>query len=272
MPCGYQSLMKPGSAQRRGADDDAAGHDYAPPMALPAEVWKLDDISPKAYQHPADRATTAALANVPYLDQVVRKLVALGYERSLRTATLGAAVRLGDNQLPHVHKLQREVFNVLDHEPVPDLYMTQYPMANAFTGGSEKPVVVVNSEIDPAAGRGRPARGAGPRGRARALRPRALPDRAGHPQAAGLGHGGAHPDAGRPADGGRRTTRCWSGRGRPSSAATAPPRWSPATRRPSATRSWSSPPARPPTTCPWTPSSPRAWTTRTWAARPSSRG
>ena len=56
-------------------------------MALPAEVWKLDDISPKAYQHPADRATTAALANVPYLDQVVRKLVALGYERSLRTAS-----------------------------------------------------------------------------------------------------------------------------------------------------------------------------------------
>ena len=116
-------------------------------MALPAEVWKLDDISPKAYQHPADRATTAALANVPYLDQVVRKLVALGYERSLRTATLGAAVRLGDNQLPHIHKLQREVFNVLDHEPVPDLYITQDPMANAFTGGSEKPVVVVNSEI-----------------------------------------------------------------------------------------------------------------------------
>ena len=62
-----------------------------PPMALPAEAWKLENISPKAYQHPADRATTAALAGVPYLDQVVRKLVALGYERSLRTATLGAA-------------------------------------------------------------------------------------------------------------------------------------------------------------------------------------
>lgn len=116
-------------------------------MALPAEAWKLEDISPKAYQHPADRATTAALANVPYLDQVVRKLVALGYERTLRAATLGAAVRLGDNQLPHIHKLQREVYNVLDHEPVPALYMAQNPLANAITGGSERPVVVVNSEI-----------------------------------------------------------------------------------------------------------------------------
>ena len=116
-------------------------------MGLPAEAWRLENISPKAYQHPADRATTAALANVPYLDPVVRRLVALGYERGLRAATLGAAVRLGDTQLPHIHKLQRQVYNTLDHEPVPALYMTQHPAANAFTGGSEQPVVVVNSEL-----------------------------------------------------------------------------------------------------------------------------
>ena len=52
-------------------------------------AWKLDQISPRAYQHPADRAATAALQKVPYLDQVVRKLVALGYERALRAASLG---------------------------------------------------------------------------------------------------------------------------------------------------------------------------------------
>jgi Zn-dependent protease with chaperone function len=36
---------------------------------------------------------------------------------------------------------------VLDHEPVPDLYMTQFPIANASTFGSEKPVVILNSEL-----------------------------------------------------------------------------------------------------------------------------
>ena len=35
-------------------------------------AWKLERISPRAYQHPADRAATAALQKVPYLDQVVR--------------------------------------------------------------------------------------------------------------------------------------------------------------------------------------------------------
>ena len=64
-------------------------------MGQPEVAWKLDRISPRAYQHPADRAATAALAKVPYLDEVVRRLIALGYERALRAASLGAAVRLG---------------------------------------------------------------------------------------------------------------------------------------------------------------------------------
>ena len=110
-------------------------------------AWKLDGISPRAYQHPADRAATAALQKVPYLDQVVRKLVALGYERALRTFALGASVRLGQDQLPHIWVLHRQVFNTLDMERVPNLYMTQFPFANAAAIGVEKPIVVVNSEL-----------------------------------------------------------------------------------------------------------------------------
>ena len=36
---------------------------------------RLVDISPKAYEHPADRAATAALKRIPKLDLVVRKLI-----------------------------------------------------------------------------------------------------------------------------------------------------------------------------------------------------
>jgi Zn-dependent protease with chaperone function len=116
-------------------------------MALPVEAWKLEGISPRAYQHPADRAATAALQKVPYLDEVVRKLIALGYERALRAAALGASVRLGQEQLPDIWVLHRQCFNALDLERVPDLYMTQFPLANAATIGVDKPVVVLNSEL-----------------------------------------------------------------------------------------------------------------------------
>jgi Zn-dependent protease with chaperone function len=116
-------------------------------VTVPEAAWKLDRISPRAYQHPADRAATAALAKVPYLDEVVRRLISLGYERALRAASLGSAVKLGQEQLPGIWVLHRQVFNTLDMEPVPDLYMTQFPLANAFTIGSGKPIVVLNSEL-----------------------------------------------------------------------------------------------------------------------------
>jgi len=113
----------------------------------PDAAWKLEGISPRAYQHPADRAATAALGKVPYLDQVVRKLIELGYERALRAASLGAAVRLGEDQLPRIWVLHRQVFNTLDIEQVPNLYITQFPLANAYAIGTQNPIVVLNSEL-----------------------------------------------------------------------------------------------------------------------------
>ena len=121
---------------------------YARPVALPVEAFKLEGISPRAYQHPADRAATASLQRIPYLDDVVRRLIALGYERALRAVTLGGAVRLGEHQLPGVWVLHREVFHALDlDDDVPGLYLTQFPLANAYTIGSKSPIVLLNSEL-----------------------------------------------------------------------------------------------------------------------------
>ena len=116
-------------------------------MALPDQTYRLEGISPRAFQHPADRAATAALKQVPYLDSVVRKLIELGYERALREAYLGSSVRLGQEQLPRIWVLERQVFHVLDLDDVPDLYLTQYPVANAMVFGSGRPVIVMNSEL-----------------------------------------------------------------------------------------------------------------------------
>ena len=114
-------------------------------MELPTEAYRLPGISPKAYEHPADRAATAALGSIPMLDAVVRKLVEFGYERALRQSFLGASVRLGTDQLPEVWSTYRRVLSVLDMPEVYDLYLTQYPIANAAAIGAGKPIVVVNS-------------------------------------------------------------------------------------------------------------------------------
>jgi Zn-dependent protease with chaperone function len=137
-------LTKPGSAQ---LDVPTIMRPDMEKTYSPEVAWKLERISSRAYQHPADRAATAALQKVPYLDQVVRKLIELGYERALRAASLGASVRLGQQQLPRIWVLHRQVFNTLDMDKVPGLYLTQWPLANAYAIGTEKPIVVLNSEL-----------------------------------------------------------------------------------------------------------------------------
>jgi Zn-dependent protease with chaperone function len=116
-------------------------------MTLPVDGYQLKGISPRAFEHPADRAATAALASIPGLDQVVRKLIELGYERALRAAYLGSSVRLGPAQLPETWNLHNQVFRTLDLDDVPELYITQVPVANAQTIGAGRPIVVVNSEL-----------------------------------------------------------------------------------------------------------------------------
>ncbi len=112
--------------------------------ALP-EDQRLVNLSAKAYEHPADRAATAALQTIPALDVVVRKLIEFGYERAYRQQFLASSVRLGEDQLPQVWADWNAVCARLDLPERYDLYLTQFPVANAAAIGSGTPMVVVNS-------------------------------------------------------------------------------------------------------------------------------
>jgi len=114
-------------------------------MTTLPEDQRLAGISPKAYEHPADRAATAALKSIPMLDMVVRKLIELGYERALRQQFLAASVRLGEDQLPETWADWNAVCARLDLPERYDLYLTQFPITNAAAIGAGTPMVVVNS-------------------------------------------------------------------------------------------------------------------------------
>jgi Zn-dependent protease with chaperone function len=110
------------------------------------EDQRLRDLSPKAYEHPADRAATAALKAIPMLDPVVRKLIEYFYERGVRQLMLGNAVRIGDDQLPEVWAAHRAAIARLDITEIPDLYMAQMPIINAMTVGAGRPMVILHSQ------------------------------------------------------------------------------------------------------------------------------
>src|SRR5688572_21854194 len=112
--------------------------------ALP-EDQRLRNISSKAYEHPSDRAATAALQSIPGMDGIVRKLIEFGYERALRQQFLAGSIKLGDDQLPETWADWNAVCARLDLPERYDLYLTQFPMTNAAAIGSGKPMVVINS-------------------------------------------------------------------------------------------------------------------------------
>jgi Zn-dependent protease with chaperone function len=114
---------------------------------LPENIEPYPRISSKAYEHPADRAATAALKAVPMLDTVVRKLIEWGYERAYRQSFLGNAVRVGENQLPDLWASHTGVCKILDMPDVYDLYVTWGVPGGAQAIGSGKPMVVMGSGL-----------------------------------------------------------------------------------------------------------------------------
>ncbi len=111
------------------------------------ESLRYDQISAKAYEHPADRAATAALRSIPLMDKVIKRLTDLGHERLLRQLLTGNAVQISEKQVPEMWARHVRAASVLDIPNVPDLFVTQYPWANALTIGAKRPMVVVLSGL-----------------------------------------------------------------------------------------------------------------------------
>lgn len=116
-------------------------------QTLPEPVDPYPGISAKAYEHPADRAATAALQAVPMLDVVVRRLVEWSYERALRQFYLGNSVKVSDRQLPEVGAAYRGVHRILDMPDDYDLYVTSALNWNALTVGSRRPMIVIAADL-----------------------------------------------------------------------------------------------------------------------------
>jgi Zn-dependent protease with chaperone function len=114
---------------------------------LPEVIEPYPNISPKAYEHPADRAATAALKSIPMLDTVVRKLVEWRYERAYRQFHLSNSVRIGERQLPDLWSNQVAVCQILDMPRSYDVYITASIGANAMAIGSQNPIVVFGAPL-----------------------------------------------------------------------------------------------------------------------------
>lgn len=111
------------------------------------EKKRLDDINPRAWEHPADRAALSALKQLPQLDNLVRALVGNTTEKSFRLISLASAVRVSERQFPLVNRLVQDACYVLDWREKPEIFVSQSPLLNAGCIGVDKPFITLNSVL-----------------------------------------------------------------------------------------------------------------------------
>lgn len=107
----------------------------------------LHNINPKAWEHPADKATLAALKQIPALDIILKNLIGMLNEKSFRLIFLATAVRVSERQFPVYYRQLREACEILDSPYLPEMYVSQNPTMNAGAFGVDKPFIVLNSSI-----------------------------------------------------------------------------------------------------------------------------
>jgi Zn-dependent protease with chaperone function len=106
---------------------------------------RLPGISSRAYEHPADRSALIALRKLTGFDVLLRRLSGLFSDRSLRLLYLASAVRVSEQQFPHIYEMVRDGSYILDLPVVPEVYVSQTPIVNAMALGADKPFIVLNS-------------------------------------------------------------------------------------------------------------------------------
>ncbi len=137
--CGQRNTVRP--------DDSAnavCGRCRLPLSDAPHK--KFADLNKHDYIHPEDSRALAALRAIPGIDTALKKLLSLTGESAIRVSFMASAVRVTPTQCPDLHAKLQIACTTLGVD-MPELYVQQNPIVNAFTGGVEKPVIVLHSSL-----------------------------------------------------------------------------------------------------------------------------
>src|SRR5438067_13244372 len=94
---------------------------------------RLAEISPRAFEHPADRAALTALRKVRGFDQVLRWLSGLVGGRGPRWLALASTVRVDARQFPDIHRLVQDGVSLFHLPDTPETVALHDPSRTART-------------------------------------------------------------------------------------------------------------------------------------------
>jgi Zn-dependent protease with chaperone function len=114
---------------------------------LVKRIKKLYDIDPNSWEHPADRAALSTLRQLTGLDELIKLLISVTTEKSLKLMALSSAVRVSQNQYPKLYTVLNNIVDTFDWPYTPNLFVTQSPFWNAGAMGVKEPFIIINSSM-----------------------------------------------------------------------------------------------------------------------------
>ncbi len=103
---------------------------------------KFAELSKHEYIHPADSKALAALRAIPGIDTALKQLLKVTGESAMRVTFMASSVKITAEQCPDLYAKLQVACTTLGVD-LPDFFIQQNPMVNAFTGGVDKPVIVL---------------------------------------------------------------------------------------------------------------------------------
>ena len=106
----------------------------------------LNGIDEDDFIHPRDEEAMKVLRAVPGFEHMVKQLMQHGFEKILALQLTGMAVKAGPRQFAPLYERFVRDCEILDM-PVPDLYIVNSPIPNAWTYGETQPLVGITSGL-----------------------------------------------------------------------------------------------------------------------------
>ncbi len=100
-------------------------------------LQEFPDISSIAFQHPLDIQATTNLQQVPLLAPLLKLVSSTVFERQMRLMSISNTVRLGPNQAGSVYEKFTKAATILDIPKLPELYVSNQYIVNAYAYGLE---------------------------------------------------------------------------------------------------------------------------------------
>ncbi|MEL4895246.1 M48 family metallopeptidase [Crocosphaera sp. Alani8] len=104
-------------------------------------------LSSEAFRHPLDTQAEQTLRSVPGFDLLATNFMEYLYERPQQISLMGNSIKVGPRQYSTLYGIFRETVYDLAIDLEPLIFVSQNPIANAYSLGQQQPYIVLNAGL-----------------------------------------------------------------------------------------------------------------------------